>query len=117
MPDREVCCGDIWWVQFDPVRGSEQAGTRPGLVLQNDIGNRTSPTTIVAAITSQYRRPYPFQIEISPEESGLERPSLILLDQLRTVDKSRLVRWVGRLSPNRMLNVERAIKRSLGMVT
>jgi mRNA interferase MazF len=117
MPEPEVHRGDIWWAQFDPARGSEQGGTRPALVLQNDLGNRTSPVTIVAAITSQVRRVYPFLVEITPEESGLEKRSLVLLNQLRTVDKSRLVRWAGRLSPERMLDVELAIKRSLGMVT
>ena len=117
MPDPEVRRGDIWWVDFSPVRGSEQGGIRPALVLQNDTGNRASTTTIVAAITSQYRRPYPFQVEISAEESGLEKPSLVLLEQLRTVDKSRLRGWIGRLSLDRMLDVERAIKRSLGMIT
>ena len=117
MPDREIRRGDIWWVEFDPVRGSEQGGTRPALVLQNDVGNRSSSVTIVAAITSQVRHAYPFQIEIAPEESGLDRRSLTLLNQLRTVDKSRLIRRAGHLSAARMLDVERAIKRSLGMVT
>jgi mRNA interferase MazF len=116
MPDLEVRRGDIWWVEFDPVRGSEQGGTRPALVLQNDRGNRSSSVTIVAAITSRHRRAYPFQVEITPDESGLDRPSLVLLNQLRTVDKPRLLRWAGRLSPTRMLDVERAIKHSLGMV-
>jgi mRNA interferase MazF len=117
MSDREIRRGDIWWADFEPIRDAEQGGTRPALVLQNDIGNRASPTTIVAAITSQYRRAYPFHVEITPDESGLDRPSLVLLEQLRTIDKPRLVRRVGQLSPARMLDVERAIKRSLGMVT
>jgi mRNA interferase MazF len=117
MPDREIRRGDIWWVDFDPVRGSEHGGTRPALVLQNDIGNRISPVTIVAAITTQFRRPYPFHVAVTPDESGLDEPSLILLNQLRTVDKARLLRRVGHLSPQRMLDVERAIKHSLGMVT
>jgi mRNA interferase MazF len=117
MPEREIRRGDIWWVEFDPVRGAEQGGTRPALVLQNDTGNRFSPVTIVAAITSQRRRAYPFHVEIMPEESGLDKPSLILLNQLRTVDKSRLLRRAGHVPSARMLNVESAIKRSLGMVT
>lgn len=117
MPDPEIRRGEIWWVDFEPVRGSEQGGIRPALVLQNDTGNRASPTTIVAAITSQYRRVYPFHVEITPDESGLDRLSLVLLEQLRTIDRSRLVRQTGQLSPARMLNVERAIKRSLGMAT
>src|SRR5438874_13051451 len=117
MRDREILRGDIWWVDFEPVRGSEQGGVRPALILQNDVGNRASTTTIVAAVASQYRRAYPFHVEIGPEESGLDRPSLILLEQLRTIDKSRLIRRAGHLSPERMLAVERGIKRSLGMVT
>src|SRR5438094_5438541 len=112
MPDREIRRGDIWWVEFDPVRGSEQGGIRPALVLQNDLGNQSSPVTIVAAITTRYRRAYPFHVEITPVESGLDKPSLILLNQLRTVDKSRLLRRAGHLSSERMLDVERAIKRS-----
>lgn len=82
MPDPEIRRGDIWWVEFDPVRGSEQGGTRPALVLQNDRGNRSSSVTIVAAITGRHRRPYPFQVEIVPDESGLDRPSVVLLNQL-----------------------------------
>jgi mRNA interferase MazF len=117
MPDPAIRRSDIWWVEFDPVRGSEQGGARPALVLQNDHGNRFSSVTIVAAITSRYHRIYPFQVEIMPEESGLDRPSLVLLHQLRTVDKPRLLRRAGSLSPARMLDVERAIKYSLGMVT
>jgi len=117
MPDPEIRRGDIWWVEFDPVRGSEQGGTRPALVLQNDVGNRTSSVTIVAAITSRFRRAYPFQVAVTPEESGLDRPSLVLLNQLRTVDKARLLRRAGQLSAERMLDIERAIKHSLGMMT
>jgi len=117
MPDPEIRRGEIWWVEFDPVRGSEQGGTRPALVLQNDVGNSASTVTIVAAITSRFRRAYPFQVAISPDESGLDRPSLVLLNQWRTVDKVRLLRRAGQLAPERMLEIERAIKHSLGMVT
>jgi mRNA interferase MazF len=115
MLEREVRRGDIWWVDFNPVRGSEQGGTRPALVLQNDIGNRASPVTIVAAITSWHRRAYPFHVALSPEESGLERASLVLLNQIRTVDKSRLISRTGQVPGERMLDVEHAIKLSLGI--
>jgi mRNA interferase MazF len=115
MPDPTIRRGEIWWVEFDPVRGSEQGGTRPALVIQNDVGNRTSSVTIVAAITSGYGRAYPFQVAVLPEECGLDRPSLVLLNQLRTVDKARLLRRAGQLSPERMRDIERALKHSLGM--
>jgi mRNA interferase MazF len=83
----EVRRGDIVYANLNPVIGSEQGGTRPVLVLQNDIGNRHSPTTIVAAITSRIKKAkLPTHVEICADDYGLERDSVILLEQLRTID-------------------------------
>lgn len=78
--------GEIYYADLSPVRGSEQGGIRPVVVIQDDIGNRFSPTTIVAAITSRIKGPYPFQVLISAAESGLPKDSLVLLNQIRTLD-------------------------------
>lgn len=111
----EVRRGDVFLVDFNPARGSEQAGFRPALVIQNDVGNRYSPTTIVAAISSAPEKPYPFLVKLSPGEGGLERESAVNLSQILTVDKSRLVKKLGSLKPERMRQVDQAIKVSLGL--
>ncbi len=107
--------GEIYWVDWSPARGSEQAGLRPALVIQNDIGNRYSPTTIVAAITSAAVRPYPFIVPLTREESGLPRDSSVNLSAILTVDKSWLGDRCGQLGRDKMAEVDRAIKRSLGL--
>ncbi len=83
--------GDIYWVDWSPSRGSEQAGVRPALVVQNDIGNQASSTTIIAAITSRFERVYPFMVRLEPQESGLPVPSVVNLSQLVTVSQQRLL--------------------------
>ncbi|MCR4420504.1 MAG: type II toxin-antitoxin system PemK/MazF family toxin [Clostridia bacterium] len=109
--------GDIFYAQLNPVVGSEQGGTRPVLVIQNDIGNQYSPTTIVAAITSQINKAkLPTHVEIAADRSGLERDSVILLEQIRTIDKSRLKQKVSFLDEETMLKVNHAIEVSLGLV-
>ena len=81
--------GEIYWVEFDPVKGSEQGGMRPALIVQNDVGNRFSPTTVVAAITrTMPPRPYPFTVIIEAEESGLPDRSAINCAQLATIQQS-----------------------------
>lgn len=108
--------GDIFYAQLNPVVGSEQGGTRPVLIIQNDIGNQFSPTTIVAAITSQINKAkLPTHVEISAAKSGLDRDSVILLEQIRTIDKSRLIQKVSYLDAETMLKVNRAIEISLGL--
>ncbi|MGB4231650.1 MAG: type II toxin-antitoxin system PemK/MazF family toxin, partial [bacterium] len=90
--------GDIYYADLSPVVGSEQGGVRPVIVIQNDIGNRYSPTTIVAAITSQIdKAKLPTHIEISANEFGLDKDSVILLEQIRTIDKRRLKTRIGHL--------------------
>jgi mRNA interferase MazF len=91
--------GDVFLVNFDPTVGAEIRKTRPALILQNDSGNRYSPVTIVAAITSfDGGKTYPTEVPIDAGGGGLEQQSVVLLNQLRTVDRSRLIRKLGRLN-------------------
>lgn len=109
--------GDIFYAQLNPVVGSEQGGMRPVLIVQNDIGNQYSPTTIVAAITSQIDKArLPTHVEILGKETGLEKDSVILLEQIRTIDKSRLKQRVTTLNGEIMERVNHAISISLGLV-
>lgn len=108
--------GDVFYAQLNPVVGSEQGGTRPVLVVQNDIGNQYSPTTIIAAITSRINKAkLPTHVEISAEKGGLERDSVVLLEQIRTIDKSRLKQKVAVLDGDTMMKVNQAIEISLGL--
>jgi mRNA interferase MazF len=106
--------GEIWLVNFNPAQGSEQKGIRPALIIQNDIGNEVSPVTIVAAISSVIKA-YPINVEIKPSESGLERDSVIKLNQIRTVNKKRLIRKLGEVSSSRMKAVNSSLMLSLGL--
>jgi mRNA interferase MazF len=109
--------GEVWLVSFDPTIGAEIKKTRPALVLQNDIANRYSPVTIVAAITSQFeKRIYPTEVLIKASEAGLTADSVALLNQIRSIDRRRLVRRLGAVRPATMTNVERALMISLGLV-
>ncbi|MEG6616619.1 type II toxin-antitoxin system PemK/MazF family toxin [Peptococcaceae bacterium 1198_IL3148] len=109
--------GDIFYADLSPVVGSEQGGTRPVLILQNDIGNQYSPTTIVAAITSQIAKAkLPTHVEISSGISGLNKDSVVLLEQIRTIDKSRLMQRVSSLNNDMMTDVKKAIEISLGLI-
>lgn len=112
----EVQRGDIVYANLNPVIGSEQGGIRPVLVLQNDIGNRFSPTTIVAAITSRIKKAkLPTHVEIEASRYGLERDSVILLEQLRTIDKRRLKEKLARLDEETMARVDEGLLISLGL--
>jgi mRNA interferase MazF len=105
--------GDIYYADLNPVTGSEQGGTRPVLVIQNDTGNRFSPTVIVAAITSNLGKArLPTHIVI--EEGALSEKSVVLLEQIRTIDKTRLIKKMGRLSDEDMLRIDEAISVSMG---
>jgi mRNA interferase MazF len=109
--------GEVYLVNFDPTIGAEIRKTRPALVLQNDIANRWSPITIVAAITSRFEEPvYPTEVVVRAPEGGLDTDGVVLLNQIRSVDKRRLVRRLGALRPERMRQVEQAVLISLGMV-
>lgn len=107
--------GDIYRADLDPVVGSEQGGIRPVVIVQNDKGNRHSPTVIVAAITSRQKKPaMPLHVPIAPEESGLKQPSLVLCEQLRTLEKQRLKKQLGHLPPEAMARIDHALALSLG---
>jgi mRNA interferase MazF len=103
--------GEIWLVEFDPGRGHEIKKTRPAVIIQNDIGNRYSPVTIVAAVTSKLSpTPYPVEVVVAPSKgNGLTLPSAIQLGQIRSVDRERLVKRLGALDPATMRRVDEAI--------
>ncbi len=108
--------GDIYYADLSPVVGSEQGGIRPVLIVQNDVGNRFSPTVIAAAITSQQgKTPLPTHIRLQAAGSGLARDSIVLLEQIRTLDKRRLKEHMGRLDEVSMNRVDRALQVSFGL--
>ncbi len=108
--------GDISLVNLEPVVGSEQGRIRPVLIIQNDISNEYSPTTIVAPITSKvYEKEYPTNVFIAKQDSGLDKDSTILLNQIRTIDKSRIRKRLSSLNSLIMERVNLAIKISLGL--
>ena len=108
--------GDIFYADLSPVVGSEQGGVRPVLIIQNDIGNKYSPTVIAAAITSQINKAkLPTHIEISAKEYGLQRDSVILLEQIRTIDKRRLREKIAHLDDELMDKVNDALAISFGI--
>ncbi|MBD3377758.1 PemK family transcriptional regulator [candidate division KSB1 bacterium] len=108
--------GHVYLVNLDPTIGSEIRKTRPCVIVQNDIGNQYSPTTIIAPVTSGERAIYPVEVEIKCGKSGLESDSLILLNQIRTVDQKRLVRKLGQAEKEVMKKVNYAIQISLGLI-
>lgn len=109
--------GEIYLIRFDPALGAEIKKTRPALILQNDVANRHSPITIVAAITSQFEEPlYPTEILIKAPEAGLTVDLVALFNQVHSYDKKRLIRRLGRLKPETMKQVDRALMISLGLV-
>ncbi len=116
MNDLVIKRGDIFYADLSPVIGSEQGGVRPILIVQNDVGNKYSPTVIAAAITSQINKAkLPTHIEIDSREYGLTKDSVILLEQIRTIDKRRLREKIGHLDSERMKSVNEAIFVSFGL--
>ncbi len=108
--------GDVFYADLSPVVGSEQGGMRPVLIVQNDTGNKHSPTVIAAAITSQTGKArLPTHIELNAQSVGLSRDSVILLEQIRTIDKSRLRERMGKLDESTMNKVDNAIAVSFGL--
>jgi mRNA interferase MazF len=108
--------GDVFLVNFDPTIGAEIQKTRPAIILQNDIANRYSPVTIVAAISSAGAgKIYPTEVAIGPGVGGLDRSSIVLLNQVRTIDKQRLVRKIGSLDRGTMERVDAALVISFGL--
>src|ERR1039458_2590307 len=109
--------GEIYLVGFDPTVGHEIQKTRPAVVIQNDISNQHSPITVVAAISSQFSDPpFPREAVIEPEESGLPKRSAVIVNQIRSVDRQRLQKRLGRLSGPSMERVDEAIRISLGLI-
>jgi mRNA interferase MazF len=109
--------GDVYYADLSPVIGSEQGGVRPVLIVQNDIGNKYSPTVIVAAITSQINKAkLPTHIEISSKDFGLPKDSVVLLEQIRTIDKKRLKEKIGKFDKALMNEVDECLKISIGLI-
>lgn len=112
----EVHRGEVFYADLSPVVGSEQGGVRPVLILQNDIGNRHSPTVIAAAITSKLDKTrLPTHIGIRAEDTGLAKDSIVLLEQIRTLDKHRLRERAGQITPEDQRRVDAALDVSLGL--
>lgn len=108
--------GDIYYADLSPVVGSEQGGVRPVLIVQNDVGNKYSPTVIAAAITSQRdKSKLPTHIEIDSQDCGLSKDSVVLLEQIRTIDKKRLKEKMGRLDDGSMGEINQALSISFGL--
>ena len=116
--DTNVKRGDIYYADLSPVVGSEQGGVRPVLIVQNDTGNRYSPTVIAAAITSQTNKAkLPTHIALSAPDYGLPRDSVVLLEQIRTLDKHRLRERAGQITPEDQRRVDQALDVSLGLTS
>ncbi len=113
----EIKRGDIWLVNLDPTIGHEIKKARPGIIIQNDLGNRYSPMTIIAPVTSQkLENIYHFEVLMTRRTSGLKKDSKALLNHLRAIDKTRLIRKLGRLERETLEQVDEAIKVSLGLL-
>ncbi|AXF54946.1 type II toxin-antitoxin system PemK/MazF family toxin [Salicibibacter kimchii] len=113
---KSVKRGDVFFADLSPVVGSEQGGVRPVLIIQNDIGNRFSPTVIVAAITAQIKKAkLPTHVEIDAEEHRFDRDSVVLLEQIRTIDKQRLTDKITYLDDEMMKKVKNALEISIGL--
>ena len=113
----EVNRGDIWLVNLDPTIGHEIKKSRPAVIIQNDLGNRYSPITIIAPITSQNtEKIYPIEVLLIKRSSGLEKDSKILLNQIRAIDKRRLIKKLGKVDYGTMVKIDNSIKISLGLV-
>lgn len=111
----ECSRGQIWLVALDPAVGHEIQKTRPALIVSNDINNRLAGTITVVPITDAGEKVYPFEVFLPTKDAGLKKDSKIKCQQIRTVDKSRLIKRLGFVSANKMLDIERAIKIHLGM--
>lgn len=108
--------GDIYYADLSPVVGSEQGGIRPVLIVQNDVGNKYSPTVIAAAITSKREKnKLPTHIELNADNCGLTRDSIVLLEQIRTIDKRRLKERTGKLDDSSMNQIDHALSISFGL--
>lgn len=107
--------GEVYWLDLGEPHGSVQGRMRPVLIVQNDKGNASSPTTIVAAMTSQQKMPYPFHVDFTAAESGLDKDGTVLLEQLQTINKDELGSLAGSLPTLRMAAVDQALRWSLAL--
>lgn len=115
--DMDIKWGDIVFVNFGENEGSEQGGIRPAIIIQNDKGNEHAPTTIVASITSQDKRPLPTHVVVKPHQSGLKAVSTILMEQVRTIDKSRILSKVGHIDTDWLVEkIKKSLTISLNML-
>ena len=112
----EVKRGDIWLVSLDPTLGHEIKKSRPAVIIQNDLGNKYSPITIIVPLTSQnLDKIYPIEVFIKKEAPGLDKDSKVLLNQIRAVDKRRLIKRLGQLDSETMIKIDEALKISLDL--
>ena len=112
---RRMKRGDVYRADLDPVLGSEQGGVRPVVIVQNDRGNRSSPTVIVAPLTSQRKKlQQKTHVTVEPPDGGLIQLSLVLCEQVRTIEKTRLTRYLGALSPDTLARIDKALLEALG---
>jgi mRNA interferase MazF len=117
MTSRVCSRGEIYLADLSPVVGSEQGGRRPVLIIQNDVGNRYAPTVIIAPLTTSLaRKDYPTSVFVKQGQAGLDKDSVVLLNQIRTIDKTRLEHRFGELVDKTMAEVDRAIRISLGLI-
>ena len=108
--------GDVIWVDFGDTVGSEQGGIRPAVVIQNEKGNQHSPCLIVAIMTSKDKKPMVTHVSVNPSiETGLKKPTITMMEQVRTIDKSRILGWSGKLGERMMICIDRAIAASFGL--
>jgi len=112
---KEIKRGDMYFADLNPTVGSEQNGYRPVVVIQNNVGNKYSPTVVIAAITSKPKKQSTMPTHCPVAGGGLEAPSVALLEQIQTIDKRRLDRYIGQLNENSMKGIDRAIAVSLGL--
>lgn len=115
MKDEKINRGDIYLANLNPYKGSEQGGKRPVIIIQNDVGNHYSPTVIVTAVTSRFFKKRALPTHVLLDNAELEKNSLALLEQIRTIDKSRLIRKIGRVPEETMKEIDRAIFVSLAL--
>ena len=115
MKDEKIYRGDIYLANLNPYKGSEQGGKRPVIIIQNDVGNHYSPTVIVTAVTSRFFKKRALPTHVPLDNAELEKNSLALLEQIRTIDKSRLIRKIGRVPEEKMKEINQAIHVSLSL--
>lgn len=115
MTQEKIYRGDIFLANLNPVKGSEQGGKRPVVIIQNDVGNKYSPTVIVAPITSRTRKKASMPTHVSLNNEALEKNSQVLLEQIRTLDKTRLISKVGKATENEMKAIDQSVEISLSL--